>query len=60
MPAKSKDQLKAMAAAAQGNSTLGIPPSVGQDFVAATSKGANLPTKVGKKKSGKDYSFQKK
>jgi len=45
MPAKSKDQLKAMAAAATGKSTLGIPKKVGKDFVAATPKGANLPKK---------------
>lgn len=61
MPAKSKDQLKAMGAAAGGKSTLGIPQNVGADFVAATPKGANLPQKVAKKgpKKGKDFGFTK-
>ncbi len=68
MPATSKKQLAAMGAAASGNSTLGIPPSVGQDFVAATPPGAKLPQKApapkappskGAKK-GKDFSFAKK
>ena len=36
MPAKSKAQYGAMAAAMSGNSNLGIPPSVGRDFVKAT------------------------
>lgn len=38
MPAKSKKQLRAMYAAASGHSTLGIPQSVGQEFVQATPK----------------------
>jgi hypothetical protein len=66
MPVKSKQQLKAMAAAMSGKSNLGIPPSVGKEFVEATPKGAakKLPTRVGPKKSskpgkGKDFSFTK-
>ena len=61
MPVESKKQLGAMAAAAQGKSNIGIPAKVGQEFLAATPKGAakNLPTRVGKK-SGKDYNFTKK
>jgi len=59
MPVESKNQLKAMAAAAQGKSTLGIPKKVGKDFLAATPKGStkNLPQKV--KKKGRDYGFSK-
>ena len=38
MPAKSKAQLRAMYAAASGHSTLGIPQSVGQEFIAKTPK----------------------
>lgn len=36
MPAESKAQFNAMQAAAHGHSTLGIPASVGKEFVAAT------------------------
>jgi hypothetical protein len=50
MPAKSVQQFKAMQAAAHGKSTLGIPASVGKEFVAATPKGKKLPAKKGKKK----------
>lgn len=62
MPATSKKQLGAMAAAMGGSSELGIPPSVGKEFVKATPKGANLPEKAPKKgaKKGKDFSFSKK
>ncbi len=35
MPSVSQSQSRAMHAAAEGNSTLGIPKSVGEDFVAA-------------------------
>src|SRR5204863_1265158 len=38
IPAKSARQLRAMYAAAQGHSTLGIPQSVGREFVRATPK----------------------
>lgn len=46
MPAKSQQQLKAMYAAAEGRSTLGIPASVGKEFVQATPKGKTLPKRV--------------
>lgn len=36
MPAKTGRQYRAMAAAMSGNSTLGIPGSVGREFVEAT------------------------
>jgi hypothetical protein len=36
MPAKSGPQYRAMAAAMSGHSTLGIPASVGREFVKAT------------------------
>jgi hypothetical protein len=48
MPAKSKAQLRAMYAAKAGNSTLGIPKSVGADFVAATPTTKGLPQKAAK------------
>ena len=51
MPIRSEAQRKAMYAAASGKSTLGIPKSVGQDFVAAGPASSNLPEKVSKKKS---------
>ena len=38
MPARSKAQLRAMYAAASGHSTLGIPASIGKEFVQATPK----------------------
>jgi hypothetical protein len=49
MPATSKAQLRAMFAAKAGKSTLGIPKSVGADFVAATPSAAKLPEKASKK-----------
>jgi len=52
---RSQAQNAAMHAAAQGHSTLGIPKSVGQDFVGA-SHGMNvkaLPERVGKAKGRK-------
>lgn len=51
MPIVSEAQRKAMYAAASGKSTLGIPKSVGQDFVAAGPASSKLPEKVSKKKS---------
>ena len=53
MPNVSEAQRGAMAAAAQGNSTLGIPKNVGADFMAAD-KGGKLPAKAPKKKSARD------
>jgi len=57
MPVVSKAQNAAMHAAAAGKSTLGIPASVGRDFVNATPKGAvkNLPEKVKKKPTAKRF-----
>ncbi len=45
MPAKSKAQQKAMYAAAEGESTLGIPKKVGKEFIKAPAP-KNLPKKV--------------
>lgn len=52
MPAVSKAQNAAMHAAASGHSTLGIPKSVGKDFVAATHghKVSRLPEYVHRRK----------
>jgi len=50
MPIVSEQQRKAMYAAASGKSTLGIPKSVGKDFVAAGPASSNLPERVSKKK----------
>lgn len=50
MPAKSKAQFKAMAAAAGGKSTLSIPAKVGKDFTKATPSPGKLPAKAPKKK----------
>ncbi len=51
MPVVSEAQRKAMYAAAAGKSTLGIPKSVGADFIAATPAGnPSLPAQAPKKK----------
>lgn len=50
MPMKSEAQRKAMHAAAQGKSTIGIPKKVGKEFAAAD-KGGKLP----KRKKQRDY-----
>lgn len=50
MPIVSQQQRKAMYAAAAGKSTLGIPKSVGKDFVAAGPASAKLPTRKTPKK----------
>ncbi len=50
MPIVSDAQRKAMYAAAAGKSTLGIPKSVGKDFVAAGPASSNLPKRAPKKK----------
>lgn len=42
MPAVSEAQRKAMAAAAAGKSTIGIPAKVGKEFI-AEDKGGKLP-----------------
>jgi hypothetical protein len=46
MPVVSEAQRKAMYAAKEGKSTLGIPKSVGAEFIAATPAGAKLPAKA--------------
>ena len=43
MPIESKAQRRAMYAAKEGHSTLGIPKKVGADFVAAGDASKNLP-----------------
>jgi hypothetical protein len=50
MPNLSESQRRAMAAAAAGDSTIGIPKDVGQDFMAAD-KGGKLPEKVSDKRT---------
>ena len=50
MPVKSQAQRRAMYAAKEGKSTLGIPQKVGAEFIAATPKGAKLPEKAPKSK----------
>lgn len=47
-PIVSQAQNAAMHAAAAGHSTLGIPKSVGQDFVAAGPASKHLPKRKGK------------
>lgn len=51
MPILSKAQQGAMYAAAAGKSTLGIPKSVGQDFVAAGPAGGSFGKLPEKKKT---------
>ena len=53
MPIKSKAQLGAMYAAAEGKSTLGIPKKVGKEFVKAGKAKPNLPQKVNKRAAGR-------
>lgn len=48
MPSVSQAQNAAMHAAAEGKSTLGIPQSVGKEFVAATGSVKDLPERIGK------------
>jgi hypothetical protein len=48
MPVVSEAQRKAMYAAKEGRSTLGIPKKVGADFIAATPKGKKLPARAPK------------
>jgi hypothetical protein len=54
MPMLSRAQNRAMHAAAEGKSTLGIPKSVGQKFVTAShgEKVRDLPERVPKKACG--------
>ena len=53
MPVVSEAQRRAMYAAKEGNSTLGIPKSVGADFIAATPKGEKLPERKTSKSASK-------
>jgi hypothetical protein len=53
MPIESKQQQKAMYAAAAGKSTLGIPKKVGKEFIKAGKAKPNLPQKVTKKAAGR-------
>jgi len=46
MPIKSKAQLGAMHAAAEGKSTIGIPKKVGKEYIAAGPAKKNLPARV--------------
>jgi hypothetical protein len=59
MPSVSRDQQKAMHAAAEGRSTIGIPQSVGEDFAAADhARGpAKLPERKGHPASHKSSRF---
>jgi hypothetical protein len=62
MPPVSKVQRAAMAAAAAGHSTLGIPKKVGAEFM-ASDKGGKLPEKVkgaAAKGSGKGVVYREK
>lgn len=53
MPLVSKDQAKAMGAAAAGKSTLGIPKKVGKEFLRAGKAKPNLPQKITKRAAGR-------
>ena len=53
MPVVSEAQRRAMYAAKEGRSTLGIPQKVGADFIAATPKGKKLPAR--KKPLGEEF-----
>ena len=46
MPVVSEAQRRAMWAAKEGNSTLGIPKSVGKDFIAASHGIKDLPERA--------------
>jgi hypothetical protein len=46
MPIESKAQQRAMYAAAEGKSTLGIPKKVGKEFVAAGPAQSKLPARA--------------
>lgn len=49
MPSKTAKQRRAMRAAAAGRSTLGIPPSVGKEYVAADKRAARKKSKAKKR-----------
>lgn len=50
MPVVSERQRRAMYAAEEGKSTLGIPAKVGKEFIEATPKGKKLPQTAPKQK----------
>lgn len=50
MPSKTPRQARAMRAAAAGRSTLGIPQSVGREFVAADQRKKKTKKKTAKRK----------
>ena len=50
MPSKTPKQARAMRAAAAGRSTLGIPQSVGREFVAADRAAKRKKKRVAKKR----------
>jgi hypothetical protein len=52
MPPTSQSQRRAMAAAAQGKSNIGIPKKVGKEFIEAD-PGGKLPKKVKEGKPGR-------
>lgn len=52
MPVVSEAQRRAMYAAKEGRSTLGIPKRVGDEFIAHTPPGKKLPERKGKKRLG--------
>ena len=51
MPSKSRKQHNAMEAAEHGRGTLGIPPSVGREFVAADKRAGKFKGKARKGKA---------
>ena len=53
MPIRSQAQYAAMAEAAKGKSTLGIPKKVGKEFLKAGPATNKLPKKVTKRASGR-------
>jgi len=59
MPSKTPRQRRAMRAAAAGHSTLGIPESVGREFVAADKRAAKKKANS-KKKNAKRRATRKK
>lgn len=50
MPVVSERQRRAMYAAQEGKSTLGIPAKVGKEFIEATPKGKKFPETAPKQK----------
>jgi hypothetical protein len=59
VPATSKAQARAMFAAAEGKSTLGIPKKVGKEFSAATQHVKGLPEYVHRRKVKRSAAMHK-